>query len=127
MCGIRNLRVLFGPLPLIICQAHFKLTQAMITFAIAIIIMVTLTRFVIICIWGSMRPIKDDFFKRFAISQSFMMCALHTWCWPTANLDVSVKQLFIFLVFVHTYRYSQIIIEIQYSSSRCQIKEWNKF
>ena len=89
MCGIRNLRVLYGPLPLVICQAHFKMTQALITFAIMIIIMVTLARFVLICVWGCMKPIKDDFLTRVAISQATLMCALHTWCWPTNNLDVS--------------------------------------
>ena len=93
MCGIRNFRVIYGPLPLIICQAHFKIVQAVITFAVVIIIMVTLVRFTFICIWKSLKPIKDDFWATVVLNQAFMMCALHTWCWPTINMDVSQFQI----------------------------------
>ena len=94
VCGIRNFRVLYGPLPLIVCQAHFKIVQAAITFSIVIIITVTLVRFTFICVWKSLKPIKDDFCARIVSNQAFMMCALHTWCWPTINLDVSNFRLF---------------------------------
>ena len=110
MCGIRNLRVLYGPLPLVICQAHFKMTQACITFAIMIVIGITLARFVFICVWGSMKPIKDDFCARVALNQATLMCALHTWCWPTNNLDVS-------------HHYSNII----WFKGTCLIQYWGHY
>ena len=81
MCGIRNFRVVYGPLPLIICQAHFKIVQAAITFGIVIIVMVTFVRFTFICIWKSLKPIKDDFCARIVLNQAIIFGAGQQLIW----------------------------------------------
>ena len=51
MCGIRNLRVWYGPLPEMLCMVHVKMTQMMYTVLFCLIAYVTIAKFTFICIW----------------------------------------------------------------------------
>ena len=85
ICGMRNLRVWYGPLPELVCIAQAKMTQAVLTFAVVGLVMVIITKFVFICVWRSMRSIDDNLLKRIALNEIILLCFLHSWCWPQSN------------------------------------------
>ena len=85
ICGMRNLRVWYGPLPELVCDAQAKMTQAVLTFAIVGFVMIIITRFVFICVWRSLRSMDDDLLKRIALNEIILLCFLHSWCWPQSN------------------------------------------
>ena len=60
VCGIRNLRVIIGPLPLPVCQLIIVSTRMMLWYPVMLITMITLTRFMFICIWRRMRQMNDN-------------------------------------------------------------------
>ena len=60
--------MLFGPLPLIICKTQMALTSTVLWFGVVIIVMVTITKFMFICVWKSMRTMNDDLMVRIAIN-----------------------------------------------------------
>ena len=72
VCGIRNLRVLFGPLPVFLCQTQVALTKMVLWFSIVIIVTVTITKFMFICVWKSMRTMNDNLMVRIAINQALL-------------------------------------------------------
>ena len=72
VCGIRNLRVFFGPLPVFLCQTQMALTRMILWFGMIIIVMVTMSKFMFICVWKSMRPINDDLMVRIAVNQALL-------------------------------------------------------
>ena len=85
ICGMRNLRVWYGPLPELVCIAQAKMTQAVLTFGVVGIVMVTITKFVFICVWRSIRSMDDNLLKRIALNEIILLCFLHSWCWPQSN------------------------------------------
>ena len=56
-----------------LCQTQVALTKMVLWFSIVIIVTVTITKFMFICVWKSMRTINDNLMVRIAINQ-----ALHT-------------------------------------------------
>ena len=85
ICGMRNLRVWYGPLPELVCIAQAKMTQAVLTFAVVGLVMVIITKFVFICVWRSIRSMDDNLLKRIALNEMILLCFLHSWCWPQSN------------------------------------------
>ena len=51
------------------------LTRMILWFGMIIIVMVTLTKFMFICVWKSMRPINDDLIVRIAVNQA-LLCSI---------------------------------------------------
>ena len=99
VCGIRNLRVWTGPLPEWICLTHVKMTQMMFTFASVLIVLITITRFMFICVWRSMRQMNDNLLVMVAISQIILLSFLH--CWPIdGHLGIKlIFKLFTYILF----------------------------
>ena len=64
VCGIRNLRVIIGPLPLPVCQLIIVSTRMVLWHGVMLITMITLTRFMFICIWRRMKQMNDDLLAR---------------------------------------------------------------
>ena len=85
ICGMRNLRVWYGPLPELVCIAQAKMTQAVLTCGVVGCVMIIITKFVFICVWRSMRSIDDNLLKRIALNEIILLCFLHSWCWPQSN------------------------------------------
>ena len=56
-----------------LCQTQVALTKMVLWFSIVIIVTVTITKFMFICVWKSMRTMNDNLMVRIAINQ-----ALHT-------------------------------------------------
>ena len=51
-------------------------------FAVVIIVMVTITKFMFICVWKSMRTMNDDLMVRIAVNQALLssiVLGLHTY------------------------------------------------
>ena len=70
-CGIRNLRVLIGPLFKELCHLQDVFTRILIWYALLIILMITLTKFMFICVWKRMPTMNDDLLARIALIQAF--------------------------------------------------------
>ena len=64
VCGIRNLRVIIGPLPLPVCQLIIVSTRMVLWYGVMLITMITLTRFMFICIWRRMKQMNDNLLAR---------------------------------------------------------------
>ena len=79
MCGIRNLRVWYGPLPETLCMVHVKMTQMMFTGLFCLVAYITIAKFTFICIWKSMRVMNDDLLVRIIITQIGFICILFWW------------------------------------------------
>ena len=73
MCGFRNLRVLIGPLPVSVCFIYYVLNMTFMWFALLTILSITLTRFMFICVWKSMRVMKDDLLSRISFTVSLFL------------------------------------------------------
>ena len=43
--GLRNLRVWVGPLPDVVCQAHSLMTKMTLSFALCVVVVITIARF----------------------------------------------------------------------------------
>ena len=67
VCGIRNLRVIIGPLPLPVCQLIIVSTRMVLWQGVMLITMITLTRFMFICVWRRMKQMNDDLVVRISI------------------------------------------------------------
>ena len=60
ICGLRVLRVSYGPLPIFLCNIAGFLNGCAILFAAITITMYTFTRFMFVCIWKRMRQMDDN-------------------------------------------------------------------
>ena len=96
--------MLFGPLPLILCKTQMALTSTVLWFGVVIIVIVTITKFMFICIWKSMRPINDDLMVQIAVNQavlsSILMCLLKSRAQVSSvyNADFELNHEFSFIV-----------------------------
>ena len=63
-----------------LCHTQTVLTKMLLWFGVVIIVIVTITKFMFICIWKSMRQINDDLMVQIAVNQavlsSILMCLL---------------------------------------------------
>ena len=73
MCGIRNLRVVFGPLHVFFCNLNFLMNKSLIYFGLYMILAITITRFMFICVWKSMREMNDNLLSRFTLYLAVFM------------------------------------------------------
>ena len=55
-----------------LCHTQVALTRMVLWFSIVIIVMVTITKFMFICVWKSMRTMNDDLMVRIAINQALL-------------------------------------------------------
>ena len=70
-CGIRNLRVLIGPLSKELCHIHDLFVRMLLWYFVLIILMITLTKFMFICVWKRMPTMNDDLLARIALIKAF--------------------------------------------------------
>ena len=68
ICVIRHLRVWFGPLPFVICHIESLSKVMAFWYYMLILFMITLTKFMFICIWKRMRQMNDDLIVRLAVN-----------------------------------------------------------
>ena len=55
-----------------LCQTQMALTKMVLWFGVVIIVMVTITKFMFICVWKSMRTMNDDLMVRIAVNQALL-------------------------------------------------------
>ena len=67
VCGIRHIRIWFGPLPFEMCYLHFWGTTFMIWYIVLLLFLISLIKFMFICVWKHMRNMIDDLMVRFAV------------------------------------------------------------
>ena len=76
LCGLRVLRVCYGPLPISICNIAGFLNGCAILFAVITVVMYTFTRFMFVCVWKRMRQMDDDLIVRIATIQAIVVSLL---------------------------------------------------
>ena len=67
---------MIGPLPKEICHLDDIITRMSIWYAVSIILMITMTKFMFICIWKRMPAMNDDLLARIALIQAFFISVL---------------------------------------------------
>ena len=100
--GIRTLRVCFGPEPFYLCTFRSFFGSLCNMFGTINILMVTITRFLFVCVWKSMRQMDDDLIARFALILSGVLssflCLAH-FLQTSGQYRVSNKYQLTFLVY----------------------------
>ena len=76
ICGLRVLRVTYGPLPIFLCNIAGFLNGFAILFAAITVTMYTFTRFMFVCIWKRMRQMDDNLIVRIATIQAIFLSLL---------------------------------------------------
>ena len=76
ICGLRVLRVSYGPLPIYLCNIAGFLNGCAILFATITVVMYTFTRFMFVCVWKGMRQMDDNLIVRIATIQAIFMTLL---------------------------------------------------
>ena len=59
-----------------LCQTQMALTKMVLWFGVVIIVMVTITKFMFICVWKSMRTMNDDLMTRIAVNQALLFSCI---------------------------------------------------
>ena len=59
-----------------LCQSQVGLTKMVLWFGVVIIVMVTMIKFMFICVWKSMRTMNDDLMVRIAVNQALLFWIL---------------------------------------------------
>ena len=73
ICGLRVLRVSYGPLPIYLCNIAGFLNGCAILYGIILCVIYTFTRFMFVCIWKRMRQMDDNLIARIATIQAIVM------------------------------------------------------
>ena len=81
ICGLRVLRVSYGPLPIFLCNIAGFLNGCAILFAAITVTMYTFTRFMFVCIWKRMKQMDGNIIVRIATIQAISMSLLFTATW----------------------------------------------
>mgnify|MGYP001161618651 FL=1 len=76
ICGLRVLRVSYGPLPIFLCNIAGFLNGCAILFAAITVTMYTFTRFMFVCLWKRMRQMDDNLIVRIATIQAILLSLL---------------------------------------------------
>ena len=76
ICGLRVLRVCYGPLPIFLCNIAGFLNGFAILFAVITVVMYIFTRFMFVCVWKRMRQMDDNLIVRIATIQAIVMSLL---------------------------------------------------
>ena len=77
ICGSRNLRVIIGPLPLFICFLQSLMAKAIVSFSTFLIFLITLTKFMFVCVWKSVRQMNDKFVVAIFLTQAYFWRHVH--------------------------------------------------
>ena len=76
ICGLRVLRVSYGPLPIFLCNIAGFLNGCAILFAAITVTTYTFMRFMFVCIWKRMRQMDDNLIVRIATIQAIVLSLL---------------------------------------------------
>ena len=64
-----------GPLPVSICHLNILTTEVLLWYGVLLALTITLARFVVICVWKSMRQMNDDLLVRLVVTEViFLSC-----------------------------------------------------
>ena len=94
LCGLRVLRVCYGPLPISLCNIAGFLNGCAILFAVITVVMYTFTRFMFVCVWKGMRQVDDNLIVRIATIQAIVMSLFFqgaTWLQLQRQLTIPVS------------------------------------
>ena len=64
---------MIGPLPKEICHLDVIITRMLLWYALLIILMITKTKFMFICVWKRMPAMNDDLLARIALIEAFFI------------------------------------------------------
>ena len=98
ICGLRVLRVSYGPLPIFLCNIAGFLNGCAILFAAITVTMYTFTRYMFVCIWKRM---DDNLIVRICTVKAIVLSLLFqaaTWFQLQGQATIPVS-FFIFLQF----------------------------
>ena len=92
MCGFRNLRIWFGPLPVSICFIHYQLNKLLMWFGLLTILTISLTKFMFICVWKSMRGMDDNMLARISFNICFFLSLFFsmTFPYPASTRNIAI-------------------------------------
>ena len=76
ICGIRVLRVSYGPLPIFLCNTAGFFNGCAILFAALTVTQYTFARFMFVCVWKRMRQMDDALIVRIATIQAIVLSVL---------------------------------------------------
>ena len=94
ICGVRVLRVSYGPLPIYLCNIAGFLNGCAILFATITVVMYTLARFMFVCVWKGMRQVDDNLVVRIATIEAIIMSLFFqgaTWLQLQRQLTIPVS------------------------------------
>ena len=77
-CGIEFIGIWFGSLPYRICQFNCWLMGGLTLVCILFLVMISLTRFLYVCIWKRMKIMMDDLIARIVVTWIFLFGLLVT-------------------------------------------------
>ena len=63
------MRIIIGPLPLPVCQLIIVSTRMVLWSGVMLIAMITLTRFMFICVWRRMRQMNDNLLAKIIVRE----------------------------------------------------------
>ena len=66
VCGIRRIRIWFGPLPFELCYLQLWATHVIIWYGTLIIFLIYLTKYMFVCVWKRIPHMNDNLMLRFA-------------------------------------------------------------
>ena len=81
------------------------LTSMVLWFGVIIIVMVTITKFMFICVWKSMRTMNDDLMVRIAINQALLSSMV---IGMLLKFRIQVNCIFMLKVTEHSYLYPKV-------------------
>ena len=64
---------MIGPLPKEICHLDVIITRMLLWYTLLIILMITKTKFMFICVWKRMPAMNDDLLARIALIEAFFI------------------------------------------------------
>ena len=94
ICGVRVLRVSYGPLPIYLCNIAGFLNGCAILFATITVVMYTFARFMFVCVWKGMRQVDDNLVVRIATIEAIIMSLFFqgaTWLQLQRQLTIPVS------------------------------------
>ena len=89
---------------MILCQTQIALTYMVLWFCLVIIVLVTITKFMFICVWKSMRTMNDDLMVRIAINQALLSSMV---IGMLLKFRIQVNCIFMLKVTEHSYFYQR--------------------
>ena len=75
-CGIRNIRVWFGPLYFEVCFIQIWAKNVMIWYSLNILFFVTLMKFMFLCVWKRMPDMNDNLIVRIFVNWAIFISIL---------------------------------------------------